>query len=923
MMGRMLFGAPRAAGDGGLMSWGGVGRGPLTRREFLAPAAPEPGAIIGAPAFTEFLGPRADIGGRYILMRDLRGVGLLFELIPAGIEGRPADYIETIFAKAKEAFTNAVPDAPGTRWHLQMTLEDERDLQPMISKILDYIPTDVRSSEFTQDWIARLDEHFRQAGQPQGLFEDREVTGGIWRGRMRRVRVCLWHAGAVGENDDGIDEVRDKLVGAFAQAGVRLVPARPGELYAWLTRWFVPEPGDEFAGTTEEFLRAHPWKTGAVGIGLLDDDPGDIARAACHGAPPASDREGVWYFRGRPARFLSLDEPLAEPLIGHLTAEQTVGRQKRALWDQMPAGAALSLVITPSAQDEISDAIAKTLSNAPGDKADAIAKRALGREAQEQMAAGEKLYRLFAGVYLRADDPIELKQKTAEASALLNAHGIRVIPAKWDPLAQDSFLRALPFSFDWEHDQRPYIRRSRLWWADHIGRLAPVLGRSTGTGTPGLSFWNRGAEPLTFDPLSPSDRKRNAHSLVLGPTGSGKTALLIYLLSQVLAVHRPRLFLISALPTFGLFARHAQRLGLSVNHIRIGEGDVVLPPFADAGDLAGAGERPGRGTGEGASRDLLADLERVARLMITGGEEREEREMRRHDLNLIRKAIVRAAQARAGKTTRVRDVVAALRGLAAEGQADGIAVSDAVRQSLEEKAGAMELFCQGETGAIFDGEGGLWEDADVTIFELGMFARRGYEAQLAVAVTSLLSRINDIVERDQHGRRQSITVVDEAHILLKNPLIVPYLNSIMAMWRTFGAWLWIATQTLSQFPDSARELLNQPEWWFAMTMDRGEVDQIARFKQLSDEQRGLLLAAQKEPGKYTEGVVLSDKLTTLFRSVVPAMTLALAQTEKHEKARRGELMKEHRCSEIEAADLIAAAIFKQRGGNDEQNIQSN
>ena len=906
-----LFGSP-GAGAGSNAVWDGAGRGPLTQREFLAPAATNPADIVSAPAFTDFLGPRADIQGKYILMRDLRSVGLLFEVIPAGIEGRPAEYIENLFAKAKEAFTHAVPDSPGTNWHLQITLEDERDLEPMISKVLDYIPPEIRKSEFSQDWISRLDEHFRQAGQPQGLFQDREVTGGIWRGRMRRVRACLWHAGAVGENDDGIDEVRDKLTGALAQAGIRLVPARPGDLYAWLTRWFVPEPGEEFGGTTEEFLRGHPWKTGVVGLGLHHDDPGDIARAACHGAAPQSDRDGVWYFRGRPTRFLSFDEPLAEPLIGHLTAEQTVGQQKRALWDQMPAGSTLSLVITHSAQNEISSAIEKTLSNALGDKADAVAKRALGEETQGQMAAGEKLYRLFAGVFLRGGDPDDLKKKTAEASTLLNAHGIRVVPAKWDRLAQDSFLRALPFSFDFEHDQRPYVRRSRLWWADHIGRLAPVLGRSTGTGTPGLCFWNRGAEPLTFDPLSAQDRKRNAHSLVLGPTGSGKTALLIYLLSQVLAVHRPRLFLVSALPTFGLFARHARRLGLSVNHIRIGEGDVVLPPFADAGGLVGAGERPERGAGEGATRDLLAGLERVARLMITGGEEREEREMRRHDLNLIRKAILRAAQARVGKTTRVSDVVAALRGLAGEGEIDGIEVGESVRVSLLEKANAMELFCQGETGAIFDGEGGLWEDADVTIFELGMFARRGYEAQLAVAVTSLLSRINDVVEREQHSRRQSITVVDEAHILLKNPLIVPYLNSIMAMWRTFGSWLWIATQTLSQFPDSARELLNQPEWWLCMSMDRGEVDQIARFKRVTDEQRELLLAAQKEPGKYTEGVVLSDKLTTLFRSVVPAMTLALSQTEKHEKARRGELMAKHNCSEIEAADLIAKEIYDQR-----------
>jgi len=45
-----------------------------------------------------------------------------------------------------------------------------------------------------------------------------------------------------------------------------------------------------------------------------------------------------------------------------------------------------------------------------------------------------------------------------------------------------------------------------------------------------------------------------------------------------------------------------------------------------------------------------------------------------------------------------------------------------------------------------------------------------------------------------------------------------------------------------------------------------------------------LLSARKEPGKYVEGVVLSDNLEALFLSVPPPLSLALAMTEKHEKA---------------------------------------
>ena len=157
-----------------------------------------------------------------------------------------------------------------------------------------------------------------------------------------------------------------------------------------------------------------------------------------------------------------------------------------------------------------------------------------------------------------------------------------------------------------------------------------------------------------------------------------------------------------------------------------------------------------------------------------------------------------------------------------------------------------------------------------------------------------------------------ITVIDEAHILLKNPLITPYLNNIAAMWRTFGAWLWIATQTLKQFPQAAQELLAQPEWWLLMTMDQEEVNEISRFKNLSDEEKSMLLATRKEVGKYTEGVILSGGLKTLFRSVVPAIALALSQTEKHEKAKRAEIMREHNCGELDAAYRIADEITRSR-----------
>ena len=59
--------------------------------------------------------------------------------------------------------------------------------------------------------------------------------------------------------------------------------------------------------------------------------------------------------------------------------------------------------------------------------------------------------------------------------------------------------------------------------------------------------------------------------------------------------------------------------------------------------------------------------------------------------------------------------------------------------------------------------------------------------------------------------------------------------------------------------------------------------------------------------------MLSENLETLFRCVPPSLMLALAMTEKHEKAQRAELMRRNGCSEVEAARLIAQQIDRARG----------
>ncbi len=536
------------------------------------------------------------------------------------------------------------------------------------------------------------------------------------------------------------------------------------------------------------------------------------------------------------------------------------------------------------------------------------------------MARGNKLYPLCMAFYVRGENLKSLRANVNQLNALLLPNGLQPILQEADLLSLDSYIRNLPMAYDVSLDK--ISRRSRLVFSSHTANLLPLYGRSKGTGHPGLVFFNRGAEPLVFDPLHQEDRKKNAHMLILGPTGAGKSALLVYLLQQMVAMYRPRIFIIEAGGSFSLLGQDFRANGLSVNQVTLNPNvDVSLPPFADAlrmlekekrlrvitdPDVLADDEMDEDGTG----RDILGEMEIAARIMITGGDEREDARMTRADRLLIRNAIFLAAKTvKASGRAQVitEDVVAALH-VVAQDQS----LPESRRSRAMEMGDGMALFCSGLAGHFFNRPGTPWPESDVTILEMGILAREGYEDQLTVAYISMMSHINDLVERYQHDARPTLVVTDEGHIITTNPLLARYVVKITKMWRKLGAWFWIATQNLEDFPDASRKMLNMMEWWLCLVMPKEEVEQIARFKDLTDVQRSLLLSARKEPGKYVEGVVLSDNLEALFRNVPPPLSLALAMTEKHEKAERAAIMEKQNYSELEAVHVVAKRIEKSR-----------
>ena len=861
-----------------------------------------------------------------ILLEDGQSVGAVWEIEPRGTEGRASAWLTELRNGLHDVLQDSFEELDTAPWVIQTYTWREPDLSAAMDSFRGYVDDRARGSEFSDAYARTLAAHYRGVAKPGGLFTDR-LSQTAWAGAHQRTLVVL-HRWLREARPDGTDaspgaallEAGGKLMGALEGLGVGQRRLSGAEFHAWLTRWF------------NAYTDLTPDDPAAFARDYLEDGElpyGDGFAETLFYAHPRSDAaSGAWLFDRTAMRILTVEGLRRPPAIGHVTGETRHGDAVNAVLDQLPEGTVYVTTLVPVPQDTVDAHVDRIASSATGESADAIRARADCRTAKEIMGERHKLYRLGVAFYLRAPSIDELARRTAAARTVLLRHGFRAVAPKDDVRALDNYLLHLPMAYEPDADRQAGWRQTRLAWVQHAANVWPMFGRSTGTGHPGLSFFNRGGEPLSFDPLNKLDRLKNAHGLLVGPTGAGKSATLGGMLAQLMAVHRPRLFVIEAGNSFGLLADWFESLGLSVNRVSLKPGSgVSLPTFADAALLPEAAEitvdtetpadadLPELGDveddDEDEPRDILGELETVATLMVTGGEAKEVERLRRADRRVIRDAVIEAAKnARAEGTAPRTEHVRRAFHLLAETR-EGL-VAEA-RQRLRDMGDAIGLFCDGFAGEVFNRDGDIWPETDVTLVDLAHFAREGYEAHLAIALISLLNVVNNIAERDQRTGREIVVAIDEAHIVTTHPLVSPYLVKIVKMWRKLGAWLWLATQNLEDFPGAARKLLNMIEWWICLVMPKEEVEEMRRFRDLSDAQRDLLLSATKAHLQYTEGVVLAGSVETLFRCVPPSLVLALVQTERHEKARRAELMAEHGITEVEAAMRVAAEIDAARG----------
>lgn len=544
-----------------------------------------------------------------MLLDDGTSVAAFYELLPVGTEGREPSWLLQVRDTLENVLQDAFDELEDNPWVVQFYAQDDPSWEHYLDELRTYIQPRARGSAFTDFYLRFFSHHLQAIAKPGGLFEDHTVTRLSWRGQTRRTRLVVYRrVGQVSQRrgqspEQALNRVCERLIGGLAHAGVRARRLGAADIHAWLLRWFNPHPTQlgHTADDRERFyaLTRYPEEQEPGEVELASGT--DFAQRLFFSQPRSELEQGLWYFDGMPHRAIAVDRLRSPPNTGHVTGETRKGEAINALFDQLPEDTiqCLTLVITP--QDVLEAHLNHLGHKAVGDTLASEQARADVQQARSLIGSAHKLYRGALTFYLRGRDQAELDARGLQLSNVLLGAGLQPVREEDEVAPLNTYLRGLPCVYDPAKDRQQWY--TQLMFAQHVANLAPLWGRSQGTGHPGITLFNRGGGPITFDPLNRLDRQMNAHLFLAGPTGSGKSATLNNLLNQVTAIYRPRLFIVEAGNSFGLYGDFAAHLGLRVHRVKLAPGGRSQPgalrrrPAPDGNALPGADARcrcPGR-----------------------------------------------------------------------------------------------------------------------------------------------------------------------------------------------------------------------------------------------------------------------------------------------------------------------------------------
>ncbi len=870
---------------------------PLTKDQGNAPLISDSQSeVLFAPSFVDLLPVKRYLGDGIFHFRN-GGLGSIFKIQTISLEATTKDYQKEVLDALTFVLKNAISYEHVDFWLSQMFIIKKQSAEELLNKIHTHCNNnkDQKTNlKFSENYLKSMDSHIHSLSNKKGAFIDKE-TGESWSLSQLEVYFCLWQEKSINIQDlnkefDIINDAIVRIEHALIQAKIK--PRRMNDQnYIDIISGFFHDKRIKYKHNT---------------LNYLDED---LSQIALNHPKITVQEDGIFCFEHndklKHAAYMPLEriEDADAINVGHLSAENK--NTKLSLFDRLPVGSIWSQTTIYISHDKADEYLEKIKNSSIGDDTKSEQNSNDAQSAKIKAAKGDYIVRYAAGLFLFNNKKNQLKETLRKVNSIFSALGLKLLEPKENPLSQDDFIRSLPFCFNYALDQKFYKKRAALQHISTVAALSPFYGRSTGTGTAGVVKFNRGGEALMFDPVV--DKSQNAFGLLFGPSGTGKSAWLIEFLFSMMAIHHPKhVFIIEKGDSFGLFVDHCKQQGLSTNKVTIkaNSKDVHLPPFANATRLIIDKDID-------QERDLLGELLIIAQLMITGGEVKESEKFERSDWDTVANAIQLAAQNTLDDDrdiTLTQDVINALNELA---NSDDLMSSE--KERIRKMSKSMRVYINSDFDKrIFNTPGELFPESDITQLDVGVFGSDGYESKLVVAFASLVNDINRIAEKNQFSARPIFLLIDEAHLFTKHPLIISWILKMVKMWRKWGVWVWFATPSLKDYTDAASSMFDTIEWIICLKIKKSEAAELAKLIDMTDEQKKLIASINGAKGQYKEGVVISDQLSTLFRSVSMPLALALAMTEQSEKAIRQKIMQEKSCSEMEAAYRIADDILQAR-----------
>lgn len=822
-----------------------------------------------------------------------------------------------------------IPQHQQNPYVLQTFAQDE-SIESFIDDIVEYQSQFGEESSYRSEYQKMWGEHLKKLSRPGGYFQNRRA-GTRWGGIIRKVRFCLYRdlssydSTMYSSPGEEIAEVTAQVINGLEGAGLITHLYNPADVYAWLVPWFNPKPEGEENG--RDLVRKYPlnYTAGEDYVGLDDK----IFKSY-----PYFDLENrcVTFNDQIHSTVVSVDRFNKNPPIGTWThTENDTGQRSATAFERLPEGCVVcsTIVFVPSYQTEAK--LDQVSEHSKGqDERTLETKKQIG-ETKLHLDQSNILLPGSTYIYVNGDSHTALKRNRARIMSVLRSMTFDPIELNADLHPLDTYVKYLPFSYKPQFDK--YLYRNRLTWDKHIANLLPIFGSSTGTGNHGIVFLNPEGMPFSFDPLNRNDKTQNSFIGVLAPPGAGKSALLNQIIAATKSTHNPYFVIIDVNGSFRLHQQYFEEHGLDTHYMELApNSELSLPLFENAiAAYNNEMKSGGGGVDDEQEIDLMEDVENdeqrdpmgemilTAKLMVTKGMEQGEKEFKPNDINMLNNAILFAAEKVSqdgGAVVRAIDVVNALWHIYDTGHMFGHETR-LYREDRKHRAGdmaeAMMDYTKGIKGKFFNREGSVsWPDCDLLVLDLKMLSQEGYEDILYLTFIGLMNSINNLISKRRGHGRQTVVINDEAHIINMVRTLALFKRKSIKMWRKEGCWLWDATQNIKDYPQEAIDILGVMEWLILLKMPKAEVEALKKFRDISVEEESMISNLTSEKGKYVEGVVLGNKVRSMFRSVPPAWYLVLGQTEEEEYAERVKLMEEHGITEVQAAHMVAESVEENR-----------